>query len=127
MTKWHIDRGKKVTGGRIHAHRKKKRFQRGSIPILPEVGEEKKLIRRTRGGNEKVKIVKAQFVNVSDNGKTKRVKILDVLENPASPNYVRRNIITKGTLVKTELGKVRITSRPSQQGVVNGTLLEKSK
>ncbi|MBD3155953.1 MAG: 30S ribosomal protein S8e [Candidatus Aenigmarchaeota archaeon] len=124
MTKWHIDKGKKVTGGRIHQYRKKKRFQRGSIPLLPEVGEEKKLIRRTRGGNEKVKIVKAQFVNVSDKGKTKRVKILDVLENPASPNYVRRNIITKGTVIKTELGEVRITSRPSQKGIVSGTLLE---
>ncbi len=125
MTKWHIDKGKKVTGGRIHQYRKKKRFQRGSIPLLTEVGEEKKHIKRTRGGNKKVKLAKTQFVNVSDEKKSKKVKILDVVENPASPNYVRRNILTKGTVVKTDMGKVRITSRPSQDGVVNGIIVEK--
>ncbi|MBL7169894.1 MAG: 30S ribosomal protein S8e [Candidatus Aenigmarchaeota archaeon] len=126
MTKWHIDTGKKVTGGRIHQYRKKKKFQRGSIPLLTEVGKEKKFVKRSKGGAKKVKLAATEFVNATDSksNKTKKVKILDVLENPASPNYVRRGILTKGTVVKTEFGKVRITSRPSQVGVVSGVIVE---
>ena len=125
MTQWHIDRGKKVTGGVIHPYRKKKRFQRGSISLLTEVGKESKFVKRCKGGVKKVKLSKTEFVNVTDSkNKTKKVKILDVLENPASPNYVRRGILTKGTVVKTELGKIRITSRPSQDGMVNGCIVE---
>ena len=125
MTKWHIDKGKKVTGGVVHQYRKKKRFQRGSISLLTVVGKDKKFVKRGKGGVKKLKLANAEFVNVSDGKKTKKVKIMGVLENPASPNYVRRGIITKGTIVKTDIGKVRITSRPSQNGVVSGIVVEK--
>jgi small subunit ribosomal protein S8e len=126
MSKWHRDTGKKITGGRIHPYRKKKKFQRGSTPLLTELGEkENKFIKRCRGGTQKINLVKTEFINVTDEkNKTKKVKIQDVLENPASPNYVRRGILTKGTVVKTELGKVRITSRPSQTGLVNGIVIK---
>ncbi|MFH1511592.1 MAG: 30S ribosomal protein S8e, partial [Candidatus Woesearchaeota archaeon] len=33
------------------------------------------------------------------------------------------NIITKGTIVDTDKGKVRITSRPGQDGTLNGVLV----
>jgi len=36
------------------------------------------------------------------------------------------NVITKGAIVKTELGLVRVTSRPGQHGVVNGVLIEEA-
>ena len=129
MTKWHIDRGKKVTGGRIHLHRKKRRFQRGSLPLLTEIGKEKKTVKRCRGGTRKVKLVKAEFVNIVNpkTNKMKKVKILDVVSNPANPHYVRRGIITKGAVVKTELGSVRILSRPSQSGSVSGIILTTDK
>jgi ribosomal protein S8E len=32
--------------------------------------------------------------------------------------------MTKGTIVDTEIGKVRITNRPSQEGTINGILLK---
>jgi len=129
LTKWHIDRGKKVTGGRIHLHRKKRRFQRGSLPLLTEIGKEKKTVKRCRGGTRKVKLVKAEFVNIVNpkTNKMKKVKILDVVSNPANPHYVRRGIITKGAVVKTELGSVRILSRPSQSGSVSGIILTTDK
>jgi len=38
---------------------------------------------------------------------------------------VRRNIITKGAILQTDLGKVRVTNRPGQEGVINGILVEK--
>jgi len=33
-------------------------------------------------------------------------------------------ILTKGAIVETELGKVKITSRPGQDGVLNGVLIQ---
>ena len=42
-------------------------------------------------------------------------------------SYVRRNIITKGAIVKTEAGLVKITSRPGQDGTLNGILVEEKK
>jgi small subunit ribosomal protein S8e len=68
-------------------------------------------------------------VNVSDpDTKTfKKTKIISVEGNQANPHYVRRNIITKGAVVKTEMGSVRITSRPGQTGFLNGVLLEEKK
>ncbi len=62
-------------------------------------------------------------VNIPSEGITKRVKISNIVENSADPNYVRRNIITKGAIAETELGLVRITSRPGMDGVVSGILV----
>ncbi|NCO96578.1 MAG: 30S ribosomal protein S8e [Candidatus Aenigmarchaeota archaeon CG_4_10_14_0_8_um_filter_37_24] len=117
--------GKKITGGVIHQYRKKRKFQSGSIPLLTELGKEKKFIISCRGGIKKIKVAKAEFINVIDSkNKAKKVKILGVIDNPASPNYVRRGIITRGAIVKTDLGNVKITSRPSQDGVVNGVIVQ---
>ena len=67
------------------------------------------------------------MINVSDikKKKTTRVKIEGLEENKASVDYNRRNILTKGAIVKTKLGLVKITSRPGQSGQINGKLLEK--
>ena len=54
---------------------------------------------------------------------TKPAKIITVRENPANPNYVQRNIVTKGAILETELGLVRVISRPGQDGVLNGVRL----
>lgn len=82
---------------------------------------------RTFGGNEKLRLYSADVANVTD-PKTKKMsktKILTVVENPADPHFVRRNVITKGAIINTELGKARVTSRPGQHGTVNAVLLEK--
>jgi len=125
MSKWNIDRGKKVTGGVIHLHRKKRRFQRTSLPLHTKVGKEIKMLNRKRGGIKKLKLVSTEFVNIIDSktNKAKKVKILDVLKNEADPHLVRSEIITKGTIIKTELGEVKVISRPSQHGVVNAIAL----
>jgi small subunit ribosomal protein S8e len=58
-------------------------------------------------------------------GKTTKTEILSVIENPANPHYVRRNIMTKGAIIDTKLGKARITSRPGQSGILNAVLIAK--
>jgi small subunit ribosomal protein S8e len=130
MVKWNIDKGKKVTGGIIHSHRKKRRYQRGSLPSYAKVGKESKRTERKRGGLTKIKLASTEFANVIDpkTNKTKKVKILDVLKNEADPHLVRSKIITKGTIIKTELGEAKVVSRPSQHGVVNALIvIEKEK
>jgi small subunit ribosomal protein S8e len=125
MVIWHGEKGRKKTGGKIHIARKKRKYELGSLPMLTKIGKEKRKIADTKGGGYKVKASSVEFVNVLDpaTNEIKRVKILHILENKANPHFVRRGIITKGTVVKTEIGNVRITSRPSQHGVVNAIAL----
>ncbi|HEY3272686.1 MAG TPA: 30S ribosomal protein S8e, partial [Methanocella sp.] len=77
------------------------------------------------GNGTKVKVLKDEFVNVTDQktNKTQKVKMTTVTANPANKNYVRRNILTKGAVVVTEIGKAKITSRPGQDGEVNAVLI----
>jgi len=46
------------------------------------------------------------------------------LETPSNRFLARQNILTKGTIVETDAGKVRITNRPTQEGMVNGILVK---
>lgn len=126
LVKWHIDFGKKVTGGKITRHRKKKRYERGSEQLLVRVGKSERLIKRVRGGERKIKAAFVEFANVTNprTKKTQKTKILGVIENKANPHFVRRGIVTKGAIIKTELGDAIVTSRPSQDGVVNAILIK---
>ncbi len=126
MPVWHGDKGKKKTGGKVNLHRRKRKWEMGSNPILTKLGSIKRKIVRTKGGNEKVKALSASYANVYDPSsmKTKKVKIIDVLKNPANPHFVRRGILTKGVTIETELGMAKVTSRPSQHGVVSAVLVK---
>jgi len=88
--------------------------------------EARRKVLRVRGGNTKVRLLRCDFANVSDprSGVTRKVRILSVVENPANPHFKRRNIVTRGAIVETELGRAVVTSRPGQDGVVNAKLLE---
>ena len=125
MVIWHGEKGRKKTGGKINIARKKRKYELGSLPMLTKIGKEERKIVKAKRGLYKVKASSVEFVNVldPDTNEMKKVKILHVLENKANPHLVRRGIITKGAVVKTEIGNVRITSRPSQHGIVNAIIL----
>ena len=129
MAFWHGERGRTPTGGKFERIRKKRKYELGSLPLLTKLAKEKKVSVRTKGGGSKVKLADVEFVNVLDkkNNTAKKVKILHILENVANLHYVRRGILTKGAVVNTELGKARITSRPSQHGVTNAILIQEDK
>jgi len=126
MTRWHTRPSKKPTGGKLRNNTKRKSRHKGSKFLDTRIGKTNIKSNRTRGGAEKKKMLSAEYVNVSDPAEKtfKKAKIISVEGNPANPHYVRRNIITKGAVVKTEIGSVRITSRPGQTGFLNGVLLE---
>lgn len=116
---------RKATGGRYISFRKKKNYERGSLPSFTELKDQKILELRTRGGGKKLKLLSHNLANVFD-PKTKKysqVKIKTVLENPANRHFVRRNIMTKGTIIETELGKAKVTNRPGQESTINAVLV----
>jgi small subunit ribosomal protein S8e len=123
---WQGNSIRKVTGGRIRPAQGKRRTEIGLAPTDTHIGEDKRKIERTTGANEKVRALRAQYANVTNakNGDTKKAKITKVEENSANPNYVRRNLLTKGAIITTEIGRARILSRPGQDGVINAVLLE---
>jgi small subunit ribosomal protein S8e len=114
------------TGKIIKPARDKKKRELGRNAIETKIGVERKKIIRTRGGNSKTKLFAMDFVNVLDpkSNTTKRVSIKELEINHASIDYSRRSIITKGAILQTELGYVRVTSRPGQDGAVNGIIID---
>jgi small subunit ribosomal protein S8e len=126
MPRWHIEEGRKPTGGFLRRVRKKRKYEMGSVPLHTRVGKRKVVKVRSKGGKQKLKAASVEFVNVTDpkKGVTKRVKIVRVLENPANPHFVRMGIVTKGCIIETEIGKAKVISRPSQHGVVNAVLIK---
>jgi small subunit ribosomal protein S8e len=124
---WQGKSKKKHTGGRRVHSRGKRRYEIGREVHLPVVDEPSVKVVRTRGENTKKRTLSANMINATDprTHKAKKTRIITVVENPANPHYVRRNILTKGTVVETDLGNVRITSRPGQHGVINGVIVPK--
>ena len=116
---------RKYTGKKYkHFHKKRKR-ELARAPINTVIGAEKKKHQRIIGGNEKLKLFTTEFINLTDpnTNKTIKTKIVKFESNAASQDLNRRHILTKGTIVETDKGKARITSRPGQHGVVNGILI----
>jgi small subunit ribosomal protein S8e len=123
---WQGESVRKVTGGRRRPAAMKRRAEIGLAPADTHIGEDRRRIIRTFGGNDKVRALRATYANVTNpkSGETRKVKIETVEKNTANPNYVRRNLLTKGAVIKTEIGSARIMSRPGQDGVINALLLE---
>ena len=125
MALWQGLSTRKTSGGRLRLSRGKRKFEVGREETLPFMGPEKHQKIRTTGGHVKVRVLQSNVVNVTDpkTGKTTKVTFTTVVENPANPHYVRRNIVGRGATVETKLGKARITSRPGQHGVLNAVLV----
>jgi small subunit ribosomal protein S8e len=119
-----MNRGRKISGGRYIRNRKKKLYELAGQKRTVKLGEEKRKAKRTKGANRKIFLLRAKFVNINEKGKAKKLEIKNVLETPSNRFLARQNIITKGTIIETEAGKVRVTNRPTQEGVINGILIK---
>ena len=116
---------RKVNGGIYISARKKRKFELGSEPRDTKIDKDKKKSLRIKGGNVKKVLLSSEIANVFDGKKYNKSKIKAVVENSANRHFVRRNIITKGAVIDTELGKAKVTSRPGQDGLINAVLLKK--
>jgi small subunit ribosomal protein S8e len=116
---------RKPTGGRRRLSRGKRRREMGEDFVPIQLGATKVREKRCMGGRRKLCLLSAEFANVSDSsGRTRKMRILSVLENPANRDFVRTGTITKGAIIQTEIGKARVVNRPGQEPVVNAVLLE---
>jgi len=117
---------RKPSGGRYKQQgRKKKAYELGRQPAFTKIEKRRAKIVRTKGAHVKVRVLSTDTANLFDPKakKYEQVKIKEVVENPANRHFIRRNIITKGTVINTEKGKAKITSRPGQDGTVNAVLI----
>ncbi|MCL5442299.1 MAG: 30S ribosomal protein S8e [Candidatus Marsarchaeota archaeon] len=80
---------------------------------------------RHRGGNFTAVLKKAGFANLLTKEGYKKVQIKGVLESPDNRNFARQNIITKGTVISTELGNAVVLNSPGRDGAVNAKLMAK--
>lgn len=118
--------GKKISGGRYHKPRKKKKFELGRQPRIVRLGEEKRKKIKTRGGKTKIVLLSSNVCNlVGKSGKkVEKAKIKNVLETPQNKFLARQNILMKSAIIETDKGKARITNRPSQEGNIQAVLIE---
>lgn len=115
---------RKSSGGRNTSTRTKRKHMVGSAPSMTVIGANRLRARRTKGGEKKQGLLSTDKVNLYD-PKTKKhmvVKISTVKENTANRNFIRRNIMTKGTVIETEKGLAVITNRPGQEKNINAVL-----
>ncbi|QSG06152.1 Ribosomal protein S8E [Halapricum desulfuricans] len=115
---------RKRTGGRRRHSRNKRKYELGDEPTETELDEPSLKTIDARGNTTKVRALSTDVASVADGGEVVEADIENVVENPANPNYIRRNIITKGAVIETSQGEARVTSRPGQDGQVNAVLLE---
>lgn len=119
-------RKRKLTGGKRRPGRSRRAHEADDYPFEPVAGETIRAPKRMRGGHISFGLRAAAEANVYDSssGKTVKSKIIRVTENRANREYERRGVITKGATIETDLGTARVTSRPSDDGVVNAVLVK---
>ena len=129
MAQWHGISRRKPSGGRLKrpsSYRGKRRTEISSEKQYTRIGDTSRKVYRKRSGSQSVRVLFDTVINVADKktGKVIQAILQSVSENAADPNFVRQNIMTKGAVVETDKGQVRITSRPGSHGVINGVLLK---
>ncbi|UCD04093.1 MAG: 30S ribosomal protein S8e [Candidatus Woesearchaeota archaeon] len=115
----------KGTGGKLKSFRKKKKTEVVADSNLTRLGLNKIKTKRARSGLRKNSLLFANSANIVTKDGVKKSKILDVIKNKSNRHFVREDIITKGAIIKTELGLAKVTSRPGQDGSINAILVEK--
>lgn len=127
MVIMHARSRRKPSGGLNRGTLTKRTHMTGRPPALTRVGpERRKRTVKVKGGRRKQRLFETDVANLWDPKKAKHVKaaISAVSENPANKNFVRRNIITKGTIIATAEGRARVTNRPGQDGTVEAVLVK---
>lgn len=114
----------KNTGGRFSFFRKKRKFETVSDSHVTKMGVHKLKIKNGRSNNKKDSLIFAEYANIITPKGTKKSRILDVQENKSNRHFLRQDIITKGAILKTEMGLAEVTSRPGQDGIVNAVLVK---
>jgi len=126
MVKYQGPSKRKISGGLRRQSKGKQQSHLARPATETHIGESRKKRIRTLGGNFKTRVQRANKVNVLDKetGKVSNTDIKGVKTNPASRDFTRRRIITKGAIIETELGLARVTNRPGSDSIINAVLIK---
>jgi small subunit ribosomal protein S8e len=116
--------GRKSSGARYKRPKKKKLTGRQGQTRIVKIGDRKTKLLNGRGKTTKLVSFLNNVANIIVKGKAKKSSIKNVVETPSNTFLARQNILVKGAIIETELGKARITNRPSQEGNVQAVLIE---
>lgn len=125
----HSKSGRKLNGsGKVKLkNRDKRRHEMGGYFVATKLAQENVVKRvRGRGGVRKSKLMHAGFVNLLTKEGYKKAKIRTIAESKDNRNFARLNIITKGSVIETELGKAVVLNRPGREGCINARLIDDS-
>jgi small subunit ribosomal protein S8e len=116
---------KEAHGRQVDSRQGQEKYETGREQSDTTIAEVRAKKIETLGGNQKMRLLRSNIASVSDpkTGTTKKVKVETVRNNKANLHYTRRNIITKGAVIKTELGDAVVTNRPGQDGTISAVLL----
>lgn len=119
-----MNKGRKITGGKYHAERKSRLYDKRGQERHVYLGDVKRKTLNTRGGHAKTILLRANEANVVDGKNVKKAQITNVIETPQNRFLARQNRLIKGAIIETSLGKAKITNRPSQEGQINAVLVK---
>ena len=122
-----MNKGRKISGGKYHANRKKKLYEKQTQERIALIGETKTKKIKIRAGKFKTIILKTNTTNIIINGKAKKAEIKNVIETPQNKFLARQNRLMKGAIIETSLGKAKITNRPTQEGQINAIIITTEK
>ncbi len=114
--------------GKITKARKKRKYATGREAVETTIGNDRKKKIKTKGGGDKLKLISTKYANIILENRGVKCEILGLIESPAGRDYTRRNIITRGAILKMKTPqdkevKAKVTSRPGQDGILNAVLL----
>jgi small subunit ribosomal protein S8e len=95
---------RRLTGGRMPIHQKKRKFEMGRQASSTKLGERKVVSVRGRGGNIKrrgLRLNEGNFTWISEKV-TRKCKILDVVYNATNNELVRTQTLVKGAIVAVD-------------------------
>ncbi len=119
-----MNKGRKISGGKYHKFRKKRFHEKQNQERTVILRETKRKKLRIKSGKHKTVLLSENIVNVKTKNGIKKVKIKNVLETPQNIFLARQNRLLKSAVIETEIGKAKITNRPSQEGQINAVLIE---
>ena len=95
---------KRVSGGRMPIHKKKRKFEMGRQPAMTKIGKKKISVVRGRGGNLKHRAIKLDYGNYTWQSECASFKcrIYDTVYNATSNEFTRTKTLVKNAIVQID-------------------------
>ena len=95
---------KRVSGGRMPIHKKKRKYEMGRQPAMTKLGKKKISVVRGRGGNLKHRAIKLDYGNYTWQSECASFKcrIYDTVYNATSNEFTRTKTLVKNAIIQID-------------------------